>query len=155
MAPKRPATATSMAFDNDDISIMEVPTFAKAPPKRGNRAVDTAQRDDGSKHQKLTSSHVSVDKTTGDKLGATKRGLCLRPQLMCLAVRLTPSMVEGQQLGHGSLILGVKVGNCGEPHFYSGLSSSVETDIREESYRIAPSLGAASDAHMACGFNFC
>ena len=99
MAPKRPATATSMAFDNDDISIMEVPTFAKAPPKRGNRAVDTAQRDDGSKHQKLTSSHVSVDKTTGDKLGGHEKGPVLATAADALGRPPNPKYGGGPAIG--------------------------------------------------------
>ena len=58
-------------------------------------------------------------------------------------------------MGHGPLILGAKEEDYGEPHFYSGLSSLGETDpMREESYRIARSLGAASEANLACGFNF-
>ena len=59
-------------------------------------------------------------------------------------------------MGHGPLILGVKEGDYGEPHFYSGLSSSGKTDpAREESYQIAHSIGVGSEANLACGFNFC
>ena len=58
-------------------------------------------------------------------------------------------------MGHGPLISGAKEGDYGEPRFYSGLSLSVETDpMREESYRIARSLGAALEANLACNFNF-
>ena len=59
-------------------------------------------------------------------------------------------------MGHGPLILGAKEGDYGEPRFYSGLSSSGKTDpMSEESYRIARSLGVASEANLAYGFNFC
>lgn len=53
------------------------------------------------------------------------------------------------------MILGAKEGDYGEPRFYSRLSSSGETNpVREESYRIARSLGATSEVNLACGFNF-
>jgi len=72
------------------------------------------------------------------------------------AARLSPCLAKGLLLGHGPLILGAKEGDYGEPRFYSGLSSSGKTDpAREESYRIAHSLGAASEANLACSFNFC
>ena len=64
-------------------------------------------------------------------------------------------MAKGLLLGHGPLILGVKEGDYGEPCFYSGLSLSGETDcMREESYRIACSLGATSEMNLAYNFNF-
>ena len=64
-------------------------------------------------------------------------------------------MVEGQLLGYGRLLLESKLGDYGEPRFYSGSSSSEEMDPeKEESYRIARSLRVSSDAQLACGFNF-
>jgi hypothetical protein len=65
-------------------------------------------------------------------------------------------LAKGLHLGHGPLILGAKEGDYGEPLFYLGLSLPGETDpAREESYRIARSLGAASKANLAYGFDFC
>jgi hypothetical protein len=37
-------------------------------------------------------------------------------------------MVEGQLLGYGRLLLESKLGDHGEPRFYSGSSSSEEMD---------------------------
>ena len=71
------------------------------------------------------------------------------------AAWLTPSLAKGLLLGHSPLILGAKEGDYGEPCFYLELNSSGEMDLaREESYRIACSLGAASEANLACGFDF-
>lgn len=64
-------------------------------------------------------------------------------------------MVEGRLLRFGRLVLTPKPGDYGEMRFYSGSSSSGELDsAKEESYRIARSLGVPSDAELACGFNF-
>jgi hypothetical protein len=43
MAPKRPAAVTSSIFDENDVSLMEMPSLPKVAPKR------PAPRDDGSK----------------------------------------------------------------------------------------------------------
>jgi hypothetical protein len=64
-------------------------------------------------------------------------------------------MVEGQLLGFRHLLLAPKPGDYGEMRLYSGSGSSGEMDsAKEESYRIARSLGFLSDAQLACGFDF-
>ena len=40
MVPKRPLATTSATFDDDDVSLMEVPNFTKASSKKSVRAVD-------------------------------------------------------------------------------------------------------------------
>ena len=159
MEPERPAAVTSSVFDDDDVSLMEMPSFPKAAPKRA------VARDDGSKRRKQASSHPEKVKGTSQEGREKEAGLMRCPNSRGLetgkrrfyheAVRLTPSLAKGLLLGHGPLILGAKEGDYGEPCFYLGLSSSSEMDpVREESYRIARSLGAASEANLACGFNF-
>lgn len=56
MAPKWPPMATSAAFDDDDVSLMEMLAFVKPVPKK------SAPRDDVSKKRKRTSSQVEKAK---------------------------------------------------------------------------------------------
>ena len=50
MAPQRISSAAANAFD-DDVSIVDLPTFGKGGRKHG-RSADAATRGDGSKHLK-------------------------------------------------------------------------------------------------------
>lgn len=113
------------------------------------------------------SSRNLADKTTAEKPGGWDKGPALAKMLEHAgsdkgksrfyreSIHLTQSMVDGQLLGHGSLVLGAKTRDYGEPRFYLGLSSSEATDAgREESYHIARSLGVPSEAQLVCGFDF-
>ena len=71
------------------------------------------------------------------------------------SIRLDQDMVEEWLLGFDRLVLASKPGDYGEMRFYMGSSSSSEPDsLKEESYRLARSLGVPSDGGMACRFNF-
>lgn len=61
MAPKRPTAMMSSIFVEDDISLMEMPAFPKAMPKR------PAPQDDGSKRRKQASSHPEKTKGTSQE----------------------------------------------------------------------------------------
>lgn len=137
---------TSTAFDDDDFSMMDMPAFTKVVPKKN------APWDDGSKRHKQTSSHV--DKVIGSNTDGHEKVILMKTSVGCgpeigksrfyhEAVCLTPSMVKGQLLGHGPLILGAKEGDYGETN-----------PAREESYRIARSLGPTSEVNLPCCFNF-
>lgn len=61
MTPKRPTAVTSFVFYDDDVSLMEMPAFPKAMPRR------PAPWDDGSKKCKQMSSHSEKAKGTSQE----------------------------------------------------------------------------------------
>ena len=61
MVLKRPSTVTSSVFYDDDVSLMEMPAFPKAVPRR------LAPGDYGSKKRKQTSSHSEKAKGTNQE----------------------------------------------------------------------------------------
>jgi hypothetical protein len=70
-------------------------------------------------------------------------------------VGLRQRMVDGKLLGFGPVILGSKPGDYDRMRVYSGSSSSEDTNAsREETYRVARSLGLASDSSLLSGVNY-
>ena len=72
MAPKRPTAVTFAIFDDDDASLMEMPTFLKAMPKKH------VPRDDGSKKRKLASSQTEKAKGTSQE-GHERKATLAKP----------------------------------------------------------------------------
>ena len=65
------------------------------------------------------------------------------------STRLTDSLVRGQLFDHRELRLGSRPEEYGEMRVYSGSSSSSKMNsMKEETYRIARSLGDASNSRV-------
>ena len=70
-------------------------------------------------------------------------------------IRLSDKLVRGQLFRHGELRLGSHPEDYGEMRVYSGSSSSGEmSSAKEESYRIARSLGAASSSRVIANVDY-
>lgn len=68
-------------------------------------------------------------------------------QFYAESIRLSDSLVHGQLFGHGELLLRPQPKEYGEMWVYSGLCLSSEmSSMKEDTYHIAHSLGAASNS---------
>lgn len=160
MAPVKPRQVdrVAAAFD-DDHSIIDLPTFAKA--KKGRKA--DADREKTTKRTKLLVSEkhrgvevpplrpVKEPAKLKEAANVTDAG---KSRVYRESVHVTQEMLDNQLLGFDRLDLSVDLGDYGEPRFYTGSSSSGEMGPRKErSYRLARALGVSSNANLACGFN--
>lgn len=161
MAPPKVSAAAANAF-TDDLSVIDPSTFARVSKKHG-RGADVAVHDDGSKRYKSGSSRKLLENKAADDAAGGKEKISsssAKDKVVEVArgktryyhesIQLSQDMVEGRLLGFGRLILSPKPGDYGEMRFYAGSSSSGELDsLKEESYRLARSLGVLSDTDMA------
>ena len=70
-------------------------------------------------------------------------------------IRLSDGLVHGQLFGHGQLRLSSRPKDYGDMRVYLGLSSSSEMNsTKEETYRIAHSLGATSNSRVVANVDY-
>ena len=77
MAPPKVLAAAVNAF-NDDLSVIDPPTFARVVVKRQNHDVDVAIHDDGMKRHKSMSSRRVVEHKAADATGGKEKNSSLR-----------------------------------------------------------------------------
>lgn len=164
MAPKPPVTKVSAvaaaAFD-DDASFMAPPVIPVRAAKRLGRG-EMPSRDETAKRPRETprvaSASAAVATSSKGKTSAAENVSAVpkgKSSFRRTNIKLDQRMVDGQLLGFGRLILSSKPRDYEDIRFYTGSSSSGESDsLKEDSYRLARSLGVASDAEMACGINY-
>ena len=71
------------------------------------------------------------------------------------SIQLTDILVRGQLFGYVELRLGSRPEDYGEMRVYSGTTSSGEmTSAKEETYRIARSLGASSNSRVVANVDY-
>ena len=70
-------------------------------------------------------------------------------------IRLSNNWVRGQLIGHGELRLSSQPEDYGDMRVYSSSSSSSEMNsVKEETYRIAHSLGATSNSRVVANVDY-
>jgi hypothetical protein len=134
----------------DTMSIGDV--FGKKQKKSSRKSADPP-KDAGSKRAKISSVEEPVPTRPAPAPAASPDASVSKLQgksrFYAESIRLSDSLVRRQLFGHGELWLTSRPGDYDEMKVYSGSSSSGEmSPAKEETYRIARSLGAASSSRV-------
>jgi hypothetical protein len=124
--------------------------FAKKNKKTSRNSSDPP-KEAGAKKARLASDEgvvsacpVPMPTASPDVLGSQLQG---KSRFYAEYIRLSDGLVRGPLFGHGELRLSSRLEDYGDMQVYSGSSSSGEMNTaKEETYRIARSLGAPSNS---------
>lgn len=156
MASKGKVADVTAAFDDDTMSLGGL---LKKKSRKMSRTASNADWDEGAKHAWVNMASASAAVIPGSQPPPLRKILevlvCGKSYFFKEFICLEQSLLACQLFGHGELILRSLPSDYGEMLVYSGSSSSGEPDpVKEDTYRIARSLGSDSSARVVCNMDF-